>query len=89
MVIGSVLALIVPKVVWIGLFGRLFVGALKAIAPILVFVLVIASLTQNIVIGEKPARVCPHSLAAQLKSIRKIISKVIYYVKPIEVFRHY
>ncbi|MBQ3922621.1 MAG: cation:dicarboxylase symporter family transporter, partial [Spirochaetales bacterium] len=47
MVIGSVLALIVPKVVWIGLFGRLFVRVLKSIAPILVFVLVIASLTQG------------------------------------------
>ena len=47
MVIGSVLALIVPKVVWIGLLGRLFVRVLKSIAPILVFVLVIASLTQG------------------------------------------
>ncbi len=46
LVIGVVLALIIPGVSAIALLGDLFVGALKAIAPVLVFVLVISSLAQ-------------------------------------------
>lgn len=45
LVIGVVLGLFVPKVAFISVFGKLFVGALKAIAPILVFVLVAASVS--------------------------------------------
>ena len=45
--IGTVLGLIVPNLPVIPLFGAVFVGALKAIAPILVFVLVISSLAQG------------------------------------------
>ena len=47
LVIGAVLGLVAPRLPVIGLFGDLFVGALKAIAPILVFVLVISSLAQS------------------------------------------
>ena len=47
LVIGLVLALVVPKATWISMFGTLFVGALKAIAPVLVFVLVASSLAQS------------------------------------------
>lgn len=43
-VLGVVLALVVPQATVIALLGTVFVGALKAIAPILVFVLVISSL---------------------------------------------
>ena len=39
LIIGTVLALTMPHVTWIGEFGTLFVAALKAAAPILVFVL--------------------------------------------------
>ena len=46
-VIGVVLALIVPQAEWISMLGNLFVGALKAIAPVLVAVLVAASLCQG------------------------------------------
>ena len=46
-VIGVVLALIVPQAEWISMLGNLFVGALKAIAPVLVAVLVAASLCQS------------------------------------------
>lgn len=45
-VVGVVLALIFPEIGWLGILGTLFVGALKAIAPILVFVLVISSIAQ-------------------------------------------
>ena len=47
LLIGLVLALAVPGATWIGIFGDLFVGALKAIAPILVFILVSSSLLQS------------------------------------------
>ena len=44
LVIGVILGLALPNVSWIGILGDLFVGALKAIAPLLVFVLVASSL---------------------------------------------
>ncbi len=44
LVIGIILGLWVPGASFVNVFGEIFVGALKAIAPILVFVLVIASL---------------------------------------------
>ena len=40
LIAGTALALVVPHMTWIGEFGTLFVSALKAVAPILVFVLV-------------------------------------------------
>jgi len=43
-VIGAVLGLLVPGATGIGLIGTMFVRALKAIAPILVFALVISSI---------------------------------------------
>ena len=46
-IIGACLAVILPNSSWIEIFGSLFVGSLKAIAPILVFVLVISSLAQG------------------------------------------
>ena len=48
LVIGIILALFVPKVIpVIAVFGKLFVNALKAVAPILVFVLVMNALSQK------------------------------------------
>lgn len=43
--VGIILGLFVPGASFIKVFGDIFVGALKAIAPILVFVLVISSLS--------------------------------------------
>ncbi len=47
LIVGVVLARIFPKAAWIGVLGDVFVGALKAIAPILVFVLVMSALAQG------------------------------------------
>ena len=51
MVIGAVLALVIPNAAetapGIGILGTLFVGALKAIAPLLVFILIISALAQS------------------------------------------
>ena len=44
LVIGICLGLWVPQAAFVTVFGDIFVGALKAIAPILVFVLVVSSL---------------------------------------------
>ena len=44
LIIGIILGLVIPKVTVIALLGDLFVGALKAIAPLLVFFLVMSSL---------------------------------------------
>ena len=44
LVIGAVLGLLLPQLSFISVLGTLFVGALKAIAPLLVFVLVASSL---------------------------------------------
>lgn len=47
LIVGVILALVLPGWTWIGELGNLFVGALKGIAPVLVFVLVASSLAQN------------------------------------------
>lgn len=46
LVIGICLGLFLPKATFVAIFGDVFVGALKAIAPVLVFVLVISSLAK-------------------------------------------
>jgi serine/threonine transporter len=45
LIIGAVLGLVFPQATAIGILGDIFVGALKAIAPLLVFFLVISSLS--------------------------------------------
>ena len=45
LVIGAILGVTLKSWTWVGLFGTLFVGALRAIAPILVFVLIISALS--------------------------------------------
>ena len=47
LVIGVILGLTVPQYDMIGLPGELFVDALKAIAPILVFLLVTSALSKT------------------------------------------
>lgn len=46
-ILGAGLALLVPQATWLAVPGTLFVGALKAIAPVLVAVLVASSLCQH------------------------------------------
>ena len=46
-VVGAVLGVLVPKFTVIGLLGDMFVGGLKAIAPLLVFALVANALSQT------------------------------------------
>ncbi|WP_010283293.1 serine/threonine transporter SstT [Bacillus timonensis] len=47
-IVGVLLALIVPEgAKWVSIFGSLFVGALKAVAPVLVLFLVIGAISKN------------------------------------------
>lgn len=46
-VIGALLGLLIPKITVIGLLGDMFVGGLKAIAPLLVFALVANALSKT------------------------------------------
>ena len=47
LIIGIILGMVVPQFSVIGLLGQLFVGALKAVAPILVFFLVSGEVWQH------------------------------------------
>ena len=47
LIVGIVLGLVIPDATVIGVLGNLFVGALKAIAPLLVFFLVMHSLSNK------------------------------------------
>ena len=44
LIIGAILGFALPQLTWISILGDMFVGALKGIAPVLVFVLVASSL---------------------------------------------
>ena len=46
LIIGAVLGLLVPQLTFIGILGTVFVGALKAIAPVLVAILVLSALSK-------------------------------------------
>jgi serine/threonine transporter len=46
LVIGAVLGLLVPGWTWIGILGQIFVSALKAVAPVLVAILVLSSIAK-------------------------------------------
>ncbi len=47
MIIGAILGIAIPSVSVIGILGDLFVSALKAVAPVLVFFLVMSALAQH------------------------------------------
>ena len=54
MILGVVLGIVVPQWSFIGFFGKVFVEALKSIAPLLVFILVASAISQAITgVGSK------------------------------------
>lgn len=58
LVLGVLLALVSkPAAIAVGLLGTLFVGALKAVAPVLVLMLVMASIANHQQGQKKPASV--------------------------------
>ena len=85
--LGIILGLLVPMASGIALFGSVFVGALKAIAPLLVFVLVISSLCHSgkshggviktviILYMFSTIRLCNRSIYKQIISCNSYISR--------------
>lgn len=54
LILGAILGVVLPSATWLTIFGKVFVGALKGVAPVLVFVLVIAALAKaNAGIGSR------------------------------------
>ena len=54
LILGAVLGVVAPNLTILTILGDIFVGALKAVAPVLVFVLVIASLANaSVGIGNR------------------------------------
>lgn len=80
LVIGVVLALVVPGVAAIGIFGELFVGALKSVAPILVFVLVMSSLVNaKASVGKKFRTVIMlYMLSTLLAAVVAVVASFIF-----------
>jgi uncharacterized protein YciI len=65
--VGAAVALCVPNMTWLITIGSIFVGALKAIAPVLVFVLVASALAQGAGKLDKRMEVRPRHLEGMKK----------------------
>ena len=76
LVIGAILGVVFPQATAISILGNVFVGALKAIAPILVFVLIISALTNaNKNIGPQFRTViCLYLLTTLLASLIAVLA---------------
>lgn len=83
-VVGAILGLLVPGQQWIGIFGDVFVGALKAVAPILVFFLVAGALTnQTGSIGSRFRTVIVLYMVTTL--LAAVVAVVASYVFPVSI----
>lgn len=82
LVLGAVLGVVAPTLEWIGIFGTLFVGALKAVAPILVFFLVIAALTNARADGSMKTIIVLYILCTFIAALVAVIAS---YLFPIEL----
>lgn len=82
LVVGIILALICPGIEWIDLFGTVFVNALKAVAPVLVFFLVIGALS-----NAKGAKGMGTIVVLYLIStfVAALVAVVATYIVPLEV----
>lgn len=83
MIIGAILGCLVPEVLAIGILGDIFVGALKAIAPVLVFFLVMSALCKN---GESHGGVIRtviilYMFSTLVASVLAIITSMIFKVE--------
>lgn len=80
LVLGVILGLIFPKASAIGILGDIFVGALKSIAPILVFFLVISAVANasNTVSKRFRTVVLLYILSTLLASILAVIASKIF-----------
>ena len=82
LVFGAVLGVVAPTLTWLSIFGDLFVGALKAVAPILVFFLVIAALTNARADGSMKTIIVLYVLCTFIAALVAVIAS---YLFPIEL----
>ena len=82
LVIGCILALTVPGIEWISLLGTLFTSALKAIAPILVFFLIIGSLASARGAGNMKTVVVLYIVSTVVAGILAVVAS---FVSPSEL----
>lgn len=80
LVIGAALGVLAPQATVIGILGDVFVGALKAIAPILVFILIISALANaNGGVGKQFRTVIfLYMLTTLIASVVAVISSYIF-----------
>ena len=78
MVIGIVLALAAPGISWIGTLGSLFTTALKAIAPILVFFLVIGALCTARSAGNMKTVICLYIVSTLVAGALAVIASYLF-----------
>ena len=76
------LGVVAPTLTWLSIFGDLFVGALKAVAPILVFFLVIAALTNARADGSMKTIVALYVLCTFIAALVAVVAS---YLFPIEL----
>ena len=78
MAIGIVLALTVPGISWIGTLGSLFTTALKAIAPILVFFLVIGALCTARSAGNMKTVICLYIVSTLVAGALAVVASYLF-----------
>ncbi len=80
LIIGAALGIFAPKLTFLSIFGSVFVGALKAVAPILVFILIISSLSSaNGNIGKQFRTVIVlYMLSTLLASLLSVVASFIF-----------
>lgn len=82
LVIGAILGVLVPQATVIGILGDIFVGALKAIAPILVFILIVSALANaKVGVGKQFRTVIILYMASTL--LASLLAVVVSYVFPV------
>ena len=78
MVIGIALALAAPGISWIGTLGSLFTTALKAIAPILVFFLVIGALCTARSAGNMKTVICLYIVSTLVAGALAVVASYLF-----------
>ena len=78
MIIGIALALAAPGISWIGTLGSLFTTALKAIAPILVFFLVIGALCTARSAGNMKTVICLYIVSTLVAGALAVVASYLF-----------
>ncbi len=78
MAIGIALALAAPGITWVGMLGTLFTTALKAIAPVLVFVLVVGALCTARSAGNMKTVICLYIASTLVAGALAVVASYLF-----------